>query len=533
MTVHIGELRNRVTGAKQWRDQGETQQKAGKIAEAVASYRQSLKLLPDQALEGHVRLLEASLASANQQAVAAGRLWQEGMAFFNQGRYAESLVKFKESLQIAPDAQRAQYVKDLEGRKAKAQTLRDDGYRFQMQIRIPEAVAKYKESLTVWPDAELEKYIRQVEASLAPAPPGGKPTGASASTSPAVASVSQNPPSVASVDPTGTWRHSPEGTWAIAASSNGRYAAEETGLGYARGPAYFTPAGTFRIDYTTRDGAINGYYEVRIAPDGRTATGTVRELNGPRRTGPSNWTRVTPVPRQPQSQAQSTAAPAPTGQWTGAWKSENRADGEVFFALTQNGSRVTGTYKIDMMLPAVAGGSKEKLTQTGSIDGTLAGNRLAGRFKASDDTKSTGTIECTMLSDGNSISVTVRSESTSESWTGRRVSAGTATQTTVPAPTLSSAAVTAEITNRSKMNAHIFLEGESFGPANRFAPGESRRVKVAVSQDGKVVFKAGRDGQVLATKAWLGDPAGPNRVPVVIFDDTNPYEKLVISTGLR
>jgi hypothetical protein len=25
----------------------------------------------------------------------------------------------------------------------------------------------------------------------------------------------------------------------------------------------------------------------------------------------------------------------------------------------------------------------------------------------------------------------------------------------------------------------------------------------------------------------------PNRVPVVIFDDSNPYEKLNVSTGLR
>jgi len=37
----------------------------------------------------------------------------------------------------------------------------------------------------------------------------------------------------------------------------------------------------------------------------------------------------------------------------------------------------------------------------------------------------------------------------------------------------------------------------------------------------------------MATKRWDGDPGNPSRVPVVVFDDTNPYDKLIISTGLR
>ena len=73
----------------------------------------------------------------------------------------------------------------------------------------------------------------------------------------------------------------------------GRFIAQETGLGNASGPAYRTPSGTFRIDYVTRDGVIKGYYEVRFSPDGRTASGEVRELTGPMRSGPTNWARVT------------------------------------------------------------------------------------------------------------------------------------------------------------------------------------------------------------------------------------------------
>ena len=56
---------------------------------------------------------------------------------------------------------------------------------------------------------------------------------------------------------------------------------------------------------------------------------------------------------------------------------------------------------------------------------------------------------------------------------------------------------------------------------------------VRTLSDGSVTFKAGRDGQVMATKRWTGDPNSPGRVPVVTLDDSNPYDKLVITTGLR
>jgi hypothetical protein len=54
-----------------------------------------------------------------------------------------------------------------------------------------------------------------------------------------------------------------------------------------------------------------------------------------------------------------------------------------------------------------------------------------------------------------------------------------------------------------------------------------------MKDDGSVVFKAGRNGQVMATKTWLENPGDPSRVPVVVFDDTNSFEKLTVTTGLR
>lgn len=93
-------------------------------------------------------------------------------------------------------------------------------------------------------------------------------------------------------DPTGLWRHAPEATWAIKKSADGKYFAEETGLGFASGPAYFTPLGTFRIDYTTKDGSVKGFYEVKFSPDGKSASGIWHEITGAKRSGPTNWTLV-------------------------------------------------------------------------------------------------------------------------------------------------------------------------------------------------------------------------------------------------
>ena len=93
--------------------------------------------------------------------------------------------------------------------------------------------------------------------------------------------------------------------------------------------------------------------------------------------------------------------------------------------------------------------------------------------------------------------------------------------------------VVAEITNKSNQDTHVFPDGEAFSSSNRFAPGEKRKVNVSMKADGSVVFKAGRNGQVMATKTWRGNPGDTSRVPVVVFDDTNPFDTLTTVTGFR
>jgi hypothetical protein len=93
------------------------------------------------------------------------------------------------------------------------------------------------------------------------------------------------------IDPTGTWRNNPQATWTFTMGADGRYFAQETGLGNAKGPAYFMPSGSFRIDYKT--GAYTGYFEMRFASDGRTASGSFHQLTPTQRSeNDINWTRL-------------------------------------------------------------------------------------------------------------------------------------------------------------------------------------------------------------------------------------------------
>lgn len=90
--------------------------------------------------------------------------------------------------------------------------------------------------------------------------------------------------------------------------------------------------------------------------------------------------------------------------------------------------------------------------------------------------------------------------------------------------------VVAIFENKSTDNVHILVEGETFSPSNRLAPGETRRVNLRMTADGRIKFIAGRNGQVITTKIWNGDPSDPNRFPRVVFSANG---QLAVMTGLR
>jgi hypothetical protein len=96
-------------------------------------------------------------------------------------------------------------------------------------------------------------------------------------------------------------------------------------------------------------------------------------------------------------------------------------------------------------------------------------------------------------------------------------------------PSSGGAYVTAIFQNMSSEAAHIFVEGETFGPGNKIPAGGRREVRIKVPATGRVKFIAGRSGQVIATRNWDGDPSDTSRYPNVKFDG----RQLLITTGLR
>ena len=526
----VQNLRSRIAYAQKSRAQGEGEERAGKITEAVVSYRNSLKNVPDAALEQHVKALEAGLAEANLGKTTADRLWQEGAGFYNQGQYGAALDKFKESLGHWSDATRTKYVQDLEARKARAKQLRDEGYALQQKNQVQAAIGKYRESLKYWPDRNLEDHIRLLGTSAA-VPTSASP--APTTTTPVSTSTQATSPSGIGTVPSRdilaskVWQfgrsdgtvlaskmrllaggriegatHSNESQWAVVGNellfydSSGKVATrynsfrQEGGRWVISGP--FLLWGD--ITHVLREIAEGGSLPI-VAPV-------------------SSQTTVTPTPS------------ASSAAWSGAWRSEPGPGGEtVSMTLTQSGNRVSGTFSVDEP------GGRQRVSE-GVVEGSLSGSRLSGTFRASGVS---GSMEGTMEAGGGSFTAIMRSGQDSDRYRLRRSGGtGTATQAAASSATATGKrTVVAEITNRSKLNAHVFTEGENFGPGNKFAPGEKRKVPVTTRADGTVVFKAGRDGTVMTTKSWRGDPNDTTRVPVVVFDDTNPFDKLTVVTGLR
>ncbi len=179
------------------RQQGDAFVQQKRYADAIAKYRESLRCNPDAQLEAYIRQLEGEVkkqADAQANAARANQLRAEGAQLQSQKRYAEAIAKYRESLRHVPDKALEQHVAQMEAQlkkqndqqalQARAKTLRDEGAALQGQNRLREAIAKYRESLRYVPDPQLEAHIRKLEASLA-----AKPTVPTAtSTSPAAGS---------------------------------------------------------------------------------------------------------------------------------------------------------------------------------------------------------------------------------------------------------------------------------------------------------------------------------------------------------
>ncbi|MHB8111689.1 MAG: hypothetical protein ACYDHW_16825, partial [Syntrophorhabdaceae bacterium] len=187
------------------RQQGDQSVQQKKYAEAVGKYRESLKCQPDPKLEAYIRQLEGEVkkqADAQAAAIYAKQLRSEGEQLQKQNKIREAVAKYKESLKYMPDPALQGHIATLETQvekqdeqqaaKTRAIALREEGAQFQSRNKVREAVAKYKESLKYMPDPQLEAHIRKLEASLTTKPTGAPPTAVNTSTGPSSSAWSGN-----------------------------------------------------------------------------------------------------------------------------------------------------------------------------------------------------------------------------------------------------------------------------------------------------------------------------------------------------
>ncbi|MBU1105275.1 MAG: hypothetical protein KKB51_01305 [Candidatus Riflebacteria bacterium] len=104
-----------------------------------------------------------------------------------------------------------------------------------------------------------------------PGTPAGVPVTKGGSGAPIVAATNS---SVGTANPVGSWSNTTAAsTWTITKTASGEYFCQEAGLGNVNGKGHFTPSGTFRIEFGS------GFYELRFAPDNRSATGYCNSVN--------------------------------------------------------------------------------------------------------------------------------------------------------------------------------------------------------------------------------------------------------------
>lgn len=155
-------------------DEGLALENNGRLDEAVAKYRESLALHPSQATETRIAMLERMISRRESESKTAARLREEGVALEQEGRIEAALVKYRESLRAMPDDELAAHAAKLEkswqdeaAARERADALREEAQVLLLQDRTADAIARYRESLTVQPSVELERHVKMLEDELA------------------------------------------------------------------------------------------------------------------------------------------------------------------------------------------------------------------------------------------------------------------------------------------------------------------------------------------------------------------------------
>ena len=161
-------------------DEGAAARAAGHAVESLAKMQESIRLWPgDRERESYVAQLQQSVQAQQSRQDEAKSLRAQGETLQQQNRMTEAIAAYRESLKLVPDPRLEQHIQTIERQVqaeqqqhaqtlAQAKSLRTQGEALQQQNRLPEAISRYRESLKLVPDPRLEQHIQtlahQVEA---------------------------------------------------------------------------------------------------------------------------------------------------------------------------------------------------------------------------------------------------------------------------------------------------------------------------------------------------------------------------------
>ena len=111
--------------------------------------------------------------------------------------------------------------------------------------------------------------------------------------------------------------------------------------------------------------------------------------------------------------------------------------------------------------------------------------------------------------------------------------AGKPSPTITPQNTQARPFLSASIRNRSRQSIHMLTEGATADASTLFAVDEIRSLSVSWDTQGRIFFRAVRDGKVIASSVWQRDPGDARKVPVVLFDDKDGPARLTVMTGIK
>ena len=104
-----------------------------------------------------------AVAAAALQKHLAAQLRNEGAALQRSGQYNDALARYRESLSVMPDEELEEYAVKLETLlRKRAKRLADEGTELQRQKKYAEAVEKFRRSLVYYRTPKVEEHIRKL-----------------------------------------------------------------------------------------------------------------------------------------------------------------------------------------------------------------------------------------------------------------------------------------------------------------------------------------------------------------------------------